>query len=328
MKKIIISIFLLVTIFCLTSCITITDTSKTNKIVIKKYGVNTLYSTYYETTIEDKEQVKYICDNLNSLSLKKMSYNKPTMIEYELIFYNNDNEIKKIDITGNGWIGYDNHLHTIKNGEIDLEYIDAYFKHEKHTGIWHRTKIGHLKTYTCGCPSEEGTVSHIDSDEDGYCDECNYELNSNKSEIQLENKMIYVGNYSHNVDAYKDFFEESGLYSKRYLIIDNYEYYKEIVSIMPENNILTLSKEESGFFDEKFSNSYFENFVIILNLRFISGSMFNAGVNYFYNLHLTEPAINKEYINKRDGEIVIQVFVGYAIDVIAIPKEYYNKLNK
>ena len=27
-------------------------------------------------------------------------------------------------------------------------------------------------------------------------------------EIQLENKMIYVGNYSHNVDAYKDFFEE------------------------------------------------------------------------------------------------------------------------
>lgn len=328
MKKIIISIFLLVTIFCLTSCITITDTSKTNKIVIKKYGVNTLYSTYYETTIEDIEQVKYICDNLNSLSLKKMNYNKPTMIEYELTFYNNDNEIKKIDITGNGWVGYDNQLYTIKNGEIDFEYIDAYFKHEKHTGIWYRTEIGHLKTYTCGCPSEEGTVSHIDSDEDGYCDECNYELNSNKCEIQLENKMIYVGNYSQNVEAYKDFFEESGLYSKRYLIIDNYEYYKEIVSKMPENNNLTLSKEESGFFDEKFANSYFENFVIILNLRSISGSMFNAGVNYYYNLNLTEPAINKEYINKRDGEAVIQVFVGYAIDVIAIPKEYYNKLAK
>ena len=51
-----------------------------NKIVIKKYGVNTLYSTYYETTIEDIEQVKYICDNLNSLSLKKNRDNEQVFI--------------------------------------------------------------------------------------------------------------------------------------------------------------------------------------------------------------------------------------------------------
>lgn len=46
-----------------------------------------------------------------------------------------------------------------------------------HTWTYHaEDEIGHFKTFTCGCPSEEGTTPHADINKDGLCDECSYEM--------------------------------------------------------------------------------------------------------------------------------------------------------
>ena len=74
---------------------------------------------------EDSEDIEHICENLASLSLKKMNGNKPTMLEYTLVFYNYHREIQTISITAHGWIDYDGDFHTVEDGTLDLEYIDA-----------------------------------------------------------------------------------------------------------------------------------------------------------------------------------------------------------
>lgn len=208
----------------------------------------------------------------------------------------------------------------------DQENNNLNFNHTEHTAVWYRTEIGHIKTYTCGCPSEEGSVSHIDIIEDGFCDECNYNLTSKESDIQLNKKSLFIGSYSQSADAAKEFFSEYGLSSKGYLIIDNYEYYKEVISQI--NGIFVSLNEEnkSLFFDEKYANTYFDNFIIVLHLRYISGSHLLSDVDYYYNL--TNPKIKIEYPNNLSGSNILQVFLGYGIDIIEIPKEYYNELTK
>ena len=43
--------------------------------------------------------------------------------------------------------------------------------------------------------------------------------------------------------------------------------------------------------------------------------------------NVNEKTITMEYINDVP-EVVLQVFLGNTIDIITIPKEYYNKINK
>lgn len=81
-------------------------------------------------------------------------------------------------------------IHTNKNHHIDEESsndgicdICGYNMIESHTNHeWNYIpdgENGHFKNYTCGCPSEEGTTSHYDENEDNLCDACGYELSAN-----------------------------------------------------------------------------------------------------------------------------------------------------
>ena len=79
-----------------------------------------------KVTVRDAEQVKYISQNLNSLTLKKMGYNKPTMKQFSLVFYNRAGmKIDTLSITAHGWIDYGGDFHFVKKGELDLDYIKA-----------------------------------------------------------------------------------------------------------------------------------------------------------------------------------------------------------
>lgn len=80
-------------------------------------------------TVTEEARVKHIVDNLNSLKLKKLEYNEPTAIEYELTFYNADGEIMKtISVALGGWVDYHGSFHSVVSGKLDIEYIAGLFE--------------------------------------------------------------------------------------------------------------------------------------------------------------------------------------------------------
>lgn len=129
MKKtlsMLIALLLCLSVFA--GCAKIEDLSSTTKIEITKYSTTDDSDDIYSVTVDNDEQVKHICDNLNSLSMKKMGYNKPTEIEYTLTFYSSARKIQTISITAHGWIDYNGDFHNVVDGELDIDYIDSLLK--------------------------------------------------------------------------------------------------------------------------------------------------------------------------------------------------------
>lgn len=129
MKKIVVLIISLLITFSLIGCSKKIDSSNFRKLVIKEYEINSS-NISNEVIIKDYESIKHIIDNINSLSLKKMSKNEPTQILYELLFYDNNQNIKNIGITALGWLDIDGKFHKIKKGNFDIEYIKLLLSHE------------------------------------------------------------------------------------------------------------------------------------------------------------------------------------------------------
>ena len=123
-------LFILVILLCfpaLSGCAKIEDLSSANKIEITKYDTASDSGDLYNVTVTDTDQVAHICENLNSLKMKKMGYNKPTAIEYTLKFSRSGKHLQTISITAHGWIDYNGDFYTVENGELDIEYIKSLF---------------------------------------------------------------------------------------------------------------------------------------------------------------------------------------------------------
>lgn len=99
------------------------DISSTKMIEIYNYETDT------SVEITDQETINRICENLLSLKLSKMHYNKPTSSVYTLTFYDaNDNQIEIIGIPSTlNWIHCNEAFYTITEGQFDREYIATLF---------------------------------------------------------------------------------------------------------------------------------------------------------------------------------------------------------
>ena len=90
-----------------------------------------IYEFESDTSIEitDPEVIKRISENLESLKLSKLHYNKPTGSVYTLTFYDaNDNPIEMIGIPSTlNWIHCNDAFYTITEGQFDREYIATLF---------------------------------------------------------------------------------------------------------------------------------------------------------------------------------------------------------
>lgn len=90
-----------------------------------------IYAFETETTVEvtDRESIDRICDNLLSLKLSKMDYNKPTHSVYTLTFFDADgNQIEAVGIPAHDWIGYNCAFYNVTEGSFDREYIAELLK--------------------------------------------------------------------------------------------------------------------------------------------------------------------------------------------------------
>ena len=104
----------------------ITGIDCATKVEVTKYDMGEELGSI---TLTEEASVKHIVDNLNSLKLKKLEYNEPTAIEYELTFCNTEGEtIKTISLTLNGWVDYHGSLHSVVSGELDVAYLEELFE--------------------------------------------------------------------------------------------------------------------------------------------------------------------------------------------------------
>ena len=139
------------------------------KIEVVKYDIGKEVGS---VTVTEEASVNHIVDNLNSLKLKELKYNMPTAIEYELTFYNADEEIMRvISITLDGWVDYGS-LHSVVSGELDIEYIEGLFENTPNEEICEHIwddgveveggNGGYVMEYTCTiCGEKEQQIITI-----------------------------------------------------------------------------------------------------------------------------------------------------------------------
>ena len=67
---------------------------------------------------------------------------------------------------------------------ITVEAINTPEPHE-HTGEWHAGEEAHWYEFTCGCESTDIAELHLDTDEDGICDICDYVMPEHKHTTKM-----------------------------------------------------------------------------------------------------------------------------------------------
>ena len=86
------------------------------------------YETDTSIEITDQETINRICENILSLKLSKMHYNKPTASVYTLTFFDtNGNQIEVVGIPSHNWIRCNDAFYNITEGQFDREYIATLF---------------------------------------------------------------------------------------------------------------------------------------------------------------------------------------------------------
>lgn len=124
MKKILIPILLALCAVMLVGCKRL-ELPVAGTVEITEYGISE-QGEINRVTVRDSEQVKYLCQNLNSLTLKKIRRGEMTELKYRLVIYNSAGmKVKTVNITFNGHIDCGDSYYFVKKGELDLDYIKS-----------------------------------------------------------------------------------------------------------------------------------------------------------------------------------------------------------
>ncbi len=146
----------------------------------------------------------------------------------------------------------------------------------------------------------------------------------------LLNTTTIFGFYQSTKEEYNTFFNKYNMFNKDYYVVDNFETYSDVYNDLP-NGIMggldnLLSDKEIVNRLDTITSDFFINNVIILHRRNISGSGRSISVKYYYDTK--DFVVKKKYINKNYYEEEYLNFLGYAIDIIEMPKDIYQELNK
>ena len=181
-----------------------------------------------------------------------------------------------------------------------------------------KVTVNGLSDYSCNdnLHHYEEEIKKVDNSyiKESTCKLCGEIVQEEITKIKLDTTILYFGSYSDD-DSFELFVKEYNLSNRKYLIIDNVEAYYEIYPNIPLMNKELLSEEEA--------DEFFKNNIMVLHIRYISGTLDFVPVNYYYNTVLNN--IIMEYINDVSGAYITQ-FLGNTLDIITIPKEYYNKI--
>ena len=359
MKKVLVSMFLLVFGLCLVGCENIGN-SETYKLTIQNDSSNELIGIKNEYKAGEEVEVKmeydmavetYVFLNGELLGTlngsNSLKFNMPEKDSTLVVTYTNG-KIFKLNVIDNFDLIeeelneyyapeeiiifhishelYDNITVTI-NGEVE-EGIDpligtnnfkTYLVRMSEGECEIKVTVNGLSDYSCNdnLHHYEEEIKKVDNSyiKESTCKLCGEIVQEEITKIKLDTTILYFGSYSDY--SFELFVKEYNLSNRKYLIIDNVESYYEIYPNIPRMNKELLSEEEA--------DEFFKDNIMVLHIRYISGTLDFVPVNYYYNTIVNN--IIMEYTNDVSGDYVTQ-FLGNTLDIITIPKEYYNKINK
>ena len=141
-----------------------------------------------------------------------------------------------------------------------------------------------------------------------------YAIREEFDNIPLETEIYFGPNYSW-ADEFESFFKDFNLFNSDH-IINDYESYVDVYSKIPNTEFELL--------DEEWADEFFKSNLLIVKGRCVSGSVnYVPAVEYYYS------TVNNEIIMKyknQIGEVVGDVFIGYSIDIVTVPKDIYESI--
>ena len=134
---------------------------------------------------------------------------------------------------------------------------------------------------------------------------------TNSDNVWLNSDTIF--DFSGNSDdEFEEFIDTFNLISSDFII----ETYNDYVNVYGKLPLI-----EFEILDEEKWNQHNEKYITIVKLRCISGSVEFVDVEYYYNK--IDNKIVCKYVNNFKYDNYPDVEIGYAIDIITIPREIY-----
>ena len=359
MKKILVSLFLLVFGLCLVGCENIGN-SETYELTIQNQTEYELIGIKNEYKADEEVEIKMIYEDdvctfafldgelLGELTgINSIKFNMPAKDSVLTISYSE--EIYKVNVIDNFDLIeevlndyyapeetiifhvshelYDNITVTINGKEeegidplIGTNNFKTYLVRMSEGECEIKVTVNGLSDYSCNdnLHHYKEEIKKVDNSyiKESTCKLCGEIVQEEITKIKLDTTILYFGSYSDD-NSFLLFVKEYNLSNREYLIIDNVEAYYEIYPNIPRMNKKLLSEQEA--------DEFFKDNIMVLHIRYISGSLTFVPVNYYYNTIANN--IIMEYANDVSGGYISQ-FLGNTLDIITIPKEYYNKINK
>lgn len=282
MKKILVSLFLLVFGLCLVGCEQPHTDPKDEFYLHGTYTGECIYSNPVSSSI-------------------------PTGIKYEFVNnkYNNIEYIKLKSISGffdNAFDSYNGNALKKLEADYDIYYYEIAIKNDKHFGIYIFKSDNELFLFAA--------YYIIDVDTKVYTVTAGYKL-TKQDYITLPTETFEV-----EKNEYGYICKEYNLeFNYLYYVIDNYDSYLQIYSLISGKEIESLDKEGG--------KQMFKDKVIICYPRIVSASRDFIPVEYKYYESTNKVEFN--LVNINDGPYY-DVVIAYCFDLVEVPKYIYNKI--
>ena len=162
-----------------------------------------------------------------------------------------------------------------------------------------KVTVNGLSDYSCNdnLHHYEEEIKKVDNlyIKESTCKLCGEIVQEEITKIKLDTTILYFGSYSDD-NSFELFVKEYNLSNREYLIIDNVEAYYEIYPNIPRMNKKLLSEQEA--------DEFFKDNIMVLHIRYISGSLTFVPVNYSIKDMLM--ANMKYRINNQEYDVVIE----------------------
>ena len=284
MKKILVSMFLLVFVLCLVGC---------------------------EQPHTDPKDEFYLHGTYTGecIYFNPVSSSIPTGIKFEFVNnkYNNIEYIKLESISGffdNKFDSYNGNA--LKKLETDcvIYYYEIVIENDKHFGIYIFKSDNELFLFAA--------YYIIDVNTKVYTVTEGYKL------TKQEYITLTTETFEAEQTKYENICKEYNIgFNQLYYVIDNYDTYLEIYTLVSGKDIEPLDKEGG--------EQMFKDKVIICYPRIVSGSRDFIPVEYKYYESTNKVEFN--WVNVKDGEYP-DVEVAYCFDFVEVPKDIFNKIVK
>ena len=288
MKKILVSLFLLVFGLCLVGCEQPHTDPKYEFYLHGIYNGECIYTHPASSSFPNGSKYEFVDNKYNNIQYIKLESISGFFDEAQGFYINNEIDFETLEMN------------------CDVYYYELKVKNDFHQGIYIFKSNNELLLFEANY--------NVDGDTKSYTIWFGYKL-TKQDYITLPTETFEV-----EESIYDNVCKEYNIeYKQLYYVIDNYGTYLQLYPLISRKEIEPLDKEGG--------EQMFKDKVIICYPRVVSYSINFIPVEYSYDENKNEIICVNTYKPSDDVEFPC-VVLAYCFDFVEVPKDIYNKLNK